>query len=394
MTAVADRGQVPGRPPPDIAILSPLGRGGTAGHGGITPVVCKLAAAFAATGRAVELPTFARGDAAAVVQEHVPGAPLSVQDLGPGSRLRHLIELRAYLQRRRPRVLLAAGLRPDLIAGACKRLWRPPCRVYLSLHNSLSPGLAELGAMKRRLRIAGIRATFPAADGLICVSRGVAGDLARHLGPSPRSLQVIYNPVLSSRQLGEVPPRPAHPWFEPGGPPVILGAGRLTRQKDFPTLIRAFALVARERPCRLMILGEGQEYEALRRLAADLGLAERVALPGFVAGAMGYMAQARLFVLSSAWEGFGLVLAEAMAMGTPVVATDCPSGPREILRDGALGPLVPVGDPGALARAMVAVLDAPPDPGPLRRRAADFTSERAAEAYLQLMFPEEAGHGR
>jgi glycosyltransferase involved in cell wall biosynthesis len=192
-----------------------------------------------------------------------------------------------------------------------------------------------------------------------------------------------------------VPAAPRHPWLAPGQPPVILGAGRLTRQKDFPTLIRAFSLVAAQRDCRLMILGEGQERRALEGLAAELGLAYRFALPGFAADAVDYMAQAALFVLSSAWEGFGMVLVEAMAVGTPVVSTDCPSGPREILLDGELGRLVPVSDPWALARAMLETLDAPPNPERLRRRAADFTSERAAERYLRLMFPsKEAGHAR
>jgi glycosyltransferase involved in cell wall biosynthesis len=318
---------------------------------------------------------------------------LQVRNLGRGSRLRHLFQLAGYLRERRPAVLLAAGLRPNLIAAACKRLLWPPCRLFLSLHNSLSPGLGELGTIKRSLRIRGMRATYPVADGLVCVSAGVAEDLRRYLDPPPSKVHVIYNPVLSPQQIGRAPTVPPHPWLEPGQSPLILGAGRLTRQKDFPTLIRAFALVAAQRDCRLMILGEGQERSALEGLAAELGLSDRVALPGFVTDAMGYMAHARLFVLSSAWEGFGMVLVEAMAMGTPVVSTDCPSGPREILRDGELGPLVPIADPEALASAMLQVLDAPPDPAQLQQRAEDFTSDRAAERYLHLMFPsEEAGH--
>jgi glycosyltransferase involved in cell wall biosynthesis len=238
-----------------------------------------------------------------------------------------------------------------------------------------------------------MRATYPSADGLVCVSAGVAEDLRGYLDPPHGKLHVIYNPVLSPQQFSRAPAVPPHPWLEPGQPPLILGAGRLTRQKDFPTLIRAFALVTAQRDCRLMILGEGQERSALESLAAGLGLGDRVALPGFVTDAMGYMSHARLFVLSSAWEGFGMVLVEAMAMGTPVVSTDCPSGPREILRDGELGPLVPVAVPEALASAMRQVLDSPPDRERLRRRAADFTSDRAAERYLRLMFPsEETGH--
>jgi glycosyltransferase involved in cell wall biosynthesis len=320
---------------------------------------------------------------------------VQVRNLGRGSRLRHLFRLAAYLRERRPSVLLAAGLRPSLIAAACKRLLRPRCRLFLSLHNSLSPGLGELGSIRRRLRILGMRATYPAADGLICVSAGVAEDIRGYAVLPPAKVHVIYNPALLLRQIGRAPAAPPHPWLGPRQPPLILGAGRLTRQKDFPTLIRAFALVAAWRDCRLMILGEGQERSALEGLTAVLGLGDRVTLPGFVSDPMAYMAHARLFVLSSAWEGFGMVLVEAMAMGTPVVSTDCPSGPREILRDGELGPLVPISDPEGGERARLQVPDAPPEQKQLRRRAEDFTSDRAAQRYLRLMFPsEDSAHAR
>jgi glycosyltransferase involved in cell wall biosynthesis len=146
--------------------------------------------------------------------------------------------------------------------------------------------------------------------------------------------------------------RPDHPWFQAGQPPVIIGVGRLTRQKDFPTLIRAFAELRRRSPARLLILGEGEERPRREALAGELGVSDHVALPGFVENAMGCMAGSALFVLSSAWEGLPTVLIEALAAGTRVVSTDCPSGPREILQNGRLGALVPVGDAAALAQAM------------------------------------------
>jgi glycosyltransferase involved in cell wall biosynthesis len=376
-------------PRPDIGIFSPFARGGTTAHGGITPVVRNLAVAFADAGRRVELLTFSPSDPRSLFP--ALDERLLVRNLGRGSRLRHLFALRDYLQERRPRVLLAAGQRPNLLAATCKRLWRPPSRVFLSVHNNLTRGFEGLGGVKRRLRVQGIRSAYPAVDGLVCVSHGVAEDLARYVDLPAEKLHVIYNPVLSSGQLDKIPAKPLHPWLEPGQPPVILGVGRLTRQKDFPTLIRAVALVANRCACTLIILGEGQERPGLERLALDLGLSDRIALPGFVGNAIGFMAQASLFVLSSAWEGFGMVLVEAMAAGTPVVSTDCPSGPREILLDGELGPLVSVSDPDALAQAMLRALDAPVEPARLQSRAADFASDRAAERYLRLMFP--ADHG-
>jgi glycosyltransferase involved in cell wall biosynthesis len=373
---------------PDICIFSPLARGGTKAHGGITPVVCNLAVAFADAGRKVELLTFSPTDPRSLFPKL--DERIMIRNLGRGGRLRHLFQLRDYLRERRPRVLLSAGQRPNLLAATCKRLCRPPSRVILSVHNNLTRGFDELGGLKRRMRVSGMRAFYPAADAVVCVSVGVKGDLARYVALPSEKLRVIYNPVFSPRQLGEVVATPLHPWLERGQPLLILGIGRLTKQKDFPTLIRAFASVAARRACRLMILGEGRERQDLQRLTSELGLDDRVALPGFVDNAMGYMGEAGLFVLSSAWEGFGMVLVEAMACGTPVVSTDCPSGPREILLDGSLGPLVRVGDSEALARAMLLALDAPVDPDRLRRRAADFTSDLAAANYLRLMFPGEA----
>jgi len=374
---------------PSICIFSPFARGGTAAHGGITPVVRNLAVGFADAGRNVELLTFSPTDPRSLfpcLDERV-----LVRNLGRGGRMRHLFQLREYLRERCPRVLLSAGLRPNLLAATCKRLWRPPSRVILSVHNNLTQGLNELGGLKQRMRVQGMRMTYPAADALVCVSAGVAKNLACYVHLPPQKLNVIYNPVLTAGSSGEV--APLHAWLEPGQPPVIMGAGRLTRQKDFPTLIRAFALVAARRACRLMILGEGRERPDLERLIGELGLHDRIALPGFVDDAVGYMGQASLFVLSSAWEGFGMVLVEAMAGGTPVVSTDCPSGPREILLDGDLGPLVAVADPDALAAAILRTLDEPIDADRLRRRAADFTSDVAVEKYLRLMFPgAEAGH--
>jgi glycosyltransferase involved in cell wall biosynthesis len=195
---------------------------------------------------------------------------------------------------------------------------------------------------------------------------------------------VIYNPVITPDLLAAAARPPGHPWLADGGPPVVLGVGRLTRQKDFQNLLRAFAIVRQQRPARLLILGEGEERPALEALIAELGLGSDVALPGFVPGAHSCMARAGVFVLSSAWEGLPTVLIEALAMGAPVVATDCPSGPREILRGGELGLLVPPGDSKALAEGILAAL------GGSARKASfaelqEFTQDVAASAYLHLV---------
>jgi glycosyltransferase involved in cell wall biosynthesis len=379
--------------PPDIAIFSPLGRGGSRAHGGITPIIESLTGAFVDHGLDVELVSIADGDP----RELVPGlAPRTrIYTLGAGNRRQHRCRLRGYLLDHRPRALLAAGHRANLITLAAAKASKlaedgTGTRVVLSVHNALSPGLRELGPLRRRLRLRALRRAYPQAEAVICVSHGVAADLADRLALSPQRLHVIHNPIAAADENAkDTADVPIHPWLAPGQPPVILAAGRLTRQKAFDTLIRAFALLSDLPDHRLIILGEGSERRQLERLATALGIVERIAMPGFVPNPRAHMGRATLFVLSSDWEGFGNVLVEAMSVGTPVVSTDCQSGPREILRDGALGPLVPPGDPAALAAAMRSVLAGPPaSAAALTTRALDFAPARVAARYLEVLLPE------
>ncbi|MCG8345898.1 MAG: glycosyltransferase [Chlorobiales bacterium] len=180
----------------------------------------------------------------------------------------------------------------------------------------------------------------------------------------------------------------AHPWFYPGEPPVILGVGRLVQQKDFPLLIRAFSRLRKRREARLMILGEGPLRPELEALVETLDLKKDISLPGFIANPYAYMRCSALFILSSRWEGFGNVLVEAMACGTPVVSTDCPSGPSEILENGKWGRLVPVGDVNAMAFAMESAL-IEPSTHDTAMRAADFSVEQAISSYIQVLLTED-----
>lgn len=159
---------------------------------------------------------------------------------------------------------------------------------------------------------------------------------------------MVRNPNITPEFYAQAREPVDHPWFGPDQPPVIMGVGGLRTQKDFATLIQAFALLHARLPCRLMILGQGRQQGRLLRLTRDLGVAEDVALPGFESNPYRFLARAKLFALSSLWEGSPNVLTEALALGTPVVSTDCRSGPREITRDGSFGALVPVGDVAAL----------------------------------------------
>ncbi len=167
----------------------------------------------------------------------------------------------------------------------------------------------------------------------------------------------------------------------------IMTVGRLKRVKNHALLIRAFAKVSEIQPARLMIVGDGELRDELEALIAELGLGGKVVLPGFVNDPTPLYRSADLFVLSSNYEGFGNVIVEAMACGVPVVSTDCPAGPSEILENGRFGTLVPVGDVDALASAMMSALQTGHDPEVLKRRAAAFAPEVAASKYLDLLFP-------
>jgi glycosyltransferase involved in cell wall biosynthesis len=300
--------------------------------------------------------------------------------------VRYLPDLVRYLQREQPVAILSAKTPANLTALWARRLARTPTRVVISERSHLSRVMQSRRKWQWRFVVPVIRRVYPWADAIVSVSNGVADDLSLRTGIPRERITTIYNPVVTLELFSKAAVPLDHPWFQAGAPPVVLGAGRLTAQKDFPTLLRAFARVHAVRPTRLVILGEGNKRADLETLATKLGIAKDLALPGFVDNPYAYMACAAVFVLSSAWEGFGNVLAEALACGCPVVSTDCPSGPAEILDSGVYGPLMPVGDDGALAQAILSVLATPPNPDRLRVRAALFSVDRAADRYLELLF--------
>jgi glycosyltransferase involved in cell wall biosynthesis len=225
---------------------------------------------------------------------------------------------------------------------------------------------------------------YPLAGYIIGNSQGVAEDLRQVTGLPSNRIRLIYNPVVTP-ELGEMKDaRLEHAWFDPGQPPVILAVGRLKPQKDFSTLIRAFAEVRKKRPCRLLILGEGPERSALEALIQELGLEQDVELPGFLENPCAYMSRASLFVLSSRWEGLPTVLIEALYCGVPIISTDCPSGPREILAGGQYGALVPVQDVSALADAIEGGLSGR-IPRPSRESWQPYELETIVDQYVRLL---------
>jgi glycosyltransferase involved in cell wall biosynthesis len=223
------------------------------------------------------------------------------------------------------------------------------------------------------------------ADHIVAVSQGAADDLARTVHIPRERITVIYNPAVHPL-LSELAAQPVvHPWFADGHPPVILAAGRLTPQKDYPTLLRAFSILRRKYMAHVVILGEGKELEGLQKLAEDLGIASDVAFLGFDINPYRYMTRCSIFVLSSLWEGFSIVLAEALACGAQIVSTDCPNGPAEILDHGKYGRLVPVGDAAAMAEAMELAMIVPVQTEMLRGRAEAFSIDTAVDKYLGIL---------
>jgi glycosyltransferase involved in cell wall biosynthesis len=311
-------------------------------------------------------------------------AQVTIIDLKGKRVLFSLFPLVRYLRTRHPDLLYGIQTHTSLIAVWAVRLARVHTRLVISIHNMLSTQLAAVPTMRNKIIVRLASLFFGLADGAICVSQGVAEDFIKTTGMPPQKTHVVYNPVVfpGFDQAAREPI--SHPWFAPGNEPVILAVGRLVVQKDYPTLLRAFSIVNKKRPVHLLILGEGQERDRLEALIQELGISENVQMPGFVKNPYAYMARARLLVLSSRWEGFGNVLAEALASGTPVVSTDCKSGPGEILAEGRFGRLVPVGDAQALAAAMLETLQTPPDQAMLRQRAQDFTLEKSVKEYLRV----------
>jgi glycosyltransferase involved in cell wall biosynthesis len=310
---------------------------------------------------------------------------IRIVDLGV-TRLRHmLVPMGRYLRTERPDVVISALMPCDVVMLISRRLSRWNGRLIVAIQSHPLEVRRHALRLLDRLWPFFIRHLYSGADSVVGISSGVADVTAMLLGQPRERVPVLHNPVVGPGFAAGMREVPDHPWFRDGDVPVILAAGRLTRAKDYATLLRAFAQVARRRKARLIIIGEGEERPALERLARDLDVADRLAMPGFVANPYAWMRQARLFVLSSRWEGFGNVIAEALACGTPVVATDCPSGPTDILNGGEYGRLVPVGDAGALADAVDAALDASVDHEVLVARGMEFSVERIAPRYLELV---------
>ncbi len=351
------------------------------GNGGVERAMANLMKGLVAAGVTVDLlVTKTQG-------QHFAQVPKAVNVIRLGTRHTTMAArpVARYLREERPLALLAVKDRAIKSAVRARAMAGTDTFLAGGLHTSLITFLNSMNPVSRWLRTRSNRRVFHQLDRLICVSNGVANDAMRLLQLPADRVQVVLNPVVTA-DLAERAREPVdHPWFNDRETPIIVGVGRMAPEKDFPTLLRAFAHLRKELRARLVILGEGRLRGELEALARQLGIADDVAMPGFVANPYAYMSRASLFALSSAWEGSPTVLTESLALGLPAVATDCPSGPREILAGGTYGPLVPVGDPVALAQAMRTTLADPLPAATLREAVTAYTDECAARDYLKAL---------
>jgi glycosyltransferase involved in cell wall biosynthesis len=310
------------------------------------------------------------------------------------SMIRSIWPLRRIIQTERPDILCSVMDHANIVAIlACCRLsirpkiaicvQNPPCIMYRHTRHIVSRFLFLL-----------MPHLYPHADQVIALSQGVAQDLLS-LVPAVRDhIDVIYNAGVDSRVYEGMHQSELLEELPKDGP-LIVACGRLTAQKGFPYLIEALARVRQFVPAHLWIIGVGELHQCLEEKIRCLGLTNCVRLLGFQQNPYQYMAAANVFVLSSIFEGFGNVIVEAMACGTPVVATDCPYGPAEIINDGINGLLVPPADVDALSRALLRVLTDSALKKKLsqngQKRSQDFHAQAIASAYGEMLLRVASG---
>ncbi|MEY2977559.1 MAG: glycosyltransferase [Prochlorotrichaceae cyanobacterium] len=373
---------------PDITILMRWLRGG-----GAERICATLANQLAECGYQVDLILFkAEGEYLETLHEKINVIDLALTSVTarkgwkpPSSlqSLRAIFRLIDYIRTHNPKVILASTHYVNEVAILSKFFVRNPPQVIIAEHTHVSTESKYSEPISARLIPFSIKLLYPFANKIVAVSQGVADDLNHHL-MFKRNISVIYNPVINSQLYEQSEQGIEHPWFQQKDRPVLVASGRFVCQKDFLTLIKAFAKVLERQKAYLILLGDGVEKKKIIALIQSLNLEEYVFLTGFISNPYAYLKQADLFVSSSRWEGLPTTIIEALALQIPVVATDCPSGPAEILKNGEYGYLIPVGDEVALAAAIVLALRSEPKCVP-QSWINEFTCDVAIQKYINIL---------
>ena len=293
-----------------------------------------------------------------IFRKNVPSR-VRIIDLDSKRASTSLFGLVKYLDTQKPSIVFPSLPHISVVTLLARLFSRSRPIIVPIEHNTLSQSVLHADTLRGRLLPHFMRITYTHADRIVAVSKGVGNDLIKSLTIDSSTVSVIYNPVITKDLITSSFDTTDHPWLNNSNYPVIIGAGRLTQAKGFDDLVNAFALLRSNRPARLILIGEGPEESNLKQLIESHGLEGDISMPGFVSNPYVYFRRSSIFVLSSLWEGLPTVLIEALACGTRIISTDCPSGPKEILENGQWGALVPVNDIFSLAEKMSNLLDQP-----------------------------------
>ena len=351
------------------------------GGGGAQRVIINLTRGFAEQGHDVDLVV---ANAAGPLLDEVPEGVRFI-DLGARGALSSLPRLVKYIRRERPAAMLSTMSHCNVVAIIARWFSRSDMRLIVREASTLTFHEYRTPSARERIVFYLMMLLYNKADLVVANSLDTAGDLATHGIADEDRVIVIHNPVVSADLFKKQNEAVEHPWVQDSIVPLVIGIGRLHAQKDYETMIRAFSIVLKDRAAHLLILGEGTEKEHLLDIVKKLGIEDFVEFPGFVSNPHAFISRASVLALSSRWEGFGNVLVEALAAGTPVVSTECPGGPSEILEYGRFGKLVPVGDAEAFAEAILSTLDDPPDRDTLIERSKDFSIDTIASRYMEIL---------
>jgi glycosyltransferase involved in cell wall biosynthesis len=353
----------------------------TSGHSGVDRIMKTILPSIASRGIKVDLLHVKKHGP--YIEENCSG--LRIVELGSSHGYSSLLPLIRYLRSEKPDVLLSDKDRINQVALTARQLAGVDTKVFVRYGQTVTRALASRSVWQKAVHRLSMRFLYRYADAIVTPSEGSAQDLSEFARISRDRITVLRNPI-DTEAIHCLAAEPVdHPWFHRVDAEIIVGLGELTSRKGFDVLIRALAILKKKRPVKLLLIGKGRGRAKLEKLSEDLGLGEDVEFAGFKSNPFPYLARAGLFVQSSRYEGFGMALLEALALGVPVVSTDCPSGPAEILQDGRYGRLVPVDDSFALACAMEETLFSPPDPEHLKTASVPYHLEPVTDRYLDTL---------
>jgi glycosyltransferase involved in cell wall biosynthesis len=350
------------------------------GGGGVERMTLNLAEEFTKRGYEVDLLV---ADAKGEYQDFVPSS-VNLIDLNKPRLLSCVPDIRKYMAEKKPDAFISAKDYINLAVIMAKLLAKSKTNLIVSTRVNISRQLEVLNSRSFKVIARMVKHFYRFADHIVGVSKGVADDLHNITEIDKKKIHVVYNPVVTEELLAKAQQEVNHPWFKEDVP-VVVTVGRFDKAKDYPTLLNAMRVLQDSKKVRLIVVGDGPEKDHLRSLVDQYKLNDVVDFAGFQSNPYPYMRKADLFVLSSAYEGFGNVVAEALAVGTPIVSTDCPSGPGEILDGGKYGTLVKVGDYIALSQAIKDTLENPIPKEKLIERSLFFTIKNSADSYEKLI---------